>query len=145
MINKVTLIGNLGGDPEVKTLENGSKVARFSLATSTSYKDKEGNWQKNTQWHTVVSWRDLAERVEKSLKKGMQVYVEGEVTYRKHTDKEGIERLYTDIVAATVRLLEKKESSDGQCDPAPAKLVQQAQTMPPAVFAPPDNTDDLPF
>ena len=141
MINKVTLIGNAGGDPEVKTLENGGKFARFSLATSNSYKDKEGNWQKNTQWHTVVAWRDLAERVEKNLKKGMQVYVEGEVTYRKHTDKEGIERFYTDIVAANVRLLEKKESSDGQSDHTPAKPVQQAQTMPPA---PPDSSD-LPF
>jgi single-strand DNA-binding protein len=74
MINKVTLIGNLGGDPEVRHLDNGTAVGRFSLATNENYRDKDGNWQKLTEWHNIVVWRDLAERSEKLLKKGMQVY-----------------------------------------------------------------------
>ncbi|MEY3194318.1 MAG: hypothetical protein RIQ78_415, partial [Bacteroidota bacterium] len=70
MINKVTLIGNLGGDPEVRHLDNGTAVGRFSLATNENYRDKDGNWQKITEWHNVTVWRDLAERAEKQLKKG---------------------------------------------------------------------------
>ena len=109
MINKVTLIGNLGGDPEVRHLENGTAVGRFSLATNENYKDKDGNWQKQTEWHNVVVWRDMAERAEKLLKKGMLVFVEGKISYRKYADKDGQERNITDIVASSYRLLEKPE------------------------------------
>jgi single-strand DNA-binding protein len=111
MINKVTLIGNLGGDPEVRHLENGAMVARFSLATNESYKDKDGNWQNLTEWHNVVVWRELAERAEKQLKKGGMVYVEGKITYRKYTGQDGQERNATDIVASVFRSLERKEGS----------------------------------
>lgn len=90
MINKVTLIGNLGGDPEIRHLDNGTAVGRFSLATNENYRDKDGNWQKLTEWHNIVVWRELAERAEKMLKKGMQVYVEGKISYRKYTDKDGV-------------------------------------------------------
>ena len=109
MINKVTLIGRLGNDPEVRRLEGGAVVSRFSLATSESYKDKDGNFQESTEWHNIVAWRDLAERAEKSLKKGTLLYVEGKVTYRKYTDKDNVERYVTDIVASTFRILEKRE------------------------------------
>ena len=68
MINKVTLIGHLGGDPEVRTLENGTQVGRFSLATNENYKDKEGAWQSQTEWHNIIVWRDLAERSKKNKK-----------------------------------------------------------------------------
>lgn len=108
MINKVTLVGHLGGDPEIRTLENGTPVGRFSVATNENYKDKEGNWQSQTEWHNVVVWRDLAERA-KILKKGSTVYVEGKISYRKYTDKDGVEKSLTDIVAATFRLLDKRE------------------------------------
>ncbi len=111
MINKVTLIGNTGGDPDFKTTESGVNVARFSLATSEGYKDKEGNWQNQTEWHNVVAWRELADRVKANVKKGMQVYVEGKITYRKYTDKDGNERTVTDIVANVIRSLEKKEQA----------------------------------
>ena len=111
MINKVTLIGHLGGDPEVRHLENGTAVARFSLATNESYKDKEGNWQTLTEWHNIVVWREQAERAEKQLKKGMLVYVEGKISYRKYTGQDGVERNLTDIVANVFRLLERKEGS----------------------------------
>lgn len=120
MINKVTLIGRVGGEPDIKKLENGTTVARFSLATSDSYKDKDGNFQESTEWHNIVAWRDLAERVEKNIKKGILVFVEGKVTYRKYTDKDGIERTVTDIVAAVVRGLEKKEATTEQPNTPPA-------------------------
>ncbi len=112
MINKVTLIGNLGGDPEIRTLENGTPVGRFSLATNENYKDKAGEWQTQTEWHNVVVWRDLAERA-KSLKKGSTVYVEGKISYRKYTDKDGVEKTITDIVASTFRMLDKREGGSG--------------------------------
>jgi single-strand DNA-binding protein len=109
MINKVTLIGNLGNDPEIRRLDNGSMVGRFSLATNESYKDKDGNFQTNTEWHNVIVWRDLAERAEKFLKKGTMCYVEGKIKYRKYTGTDGVERNVTDIEALSFRLLERRE------------------------------------
>ena len=102
MINKVTLIGNVGNDPEMKMLEGCTAVARVSLATQDSYKDKAGEWQQQTEWHNVIMWRDLAERAEKQIKKGSKIYVEGKITYRKYKDKDGIDRQVTDIVASTL-------------------------------------------
>lgn len=154
MINKVTLVGHLGGDPEIRTLENGTPVGRFSVATNENYKDKEGNWQSLTEWHNVVVWRDLAERA-KNLKKGSTVYVEGKISYRKYTDKEGVEKSLTDIVAATFRMLDKREGSNGNesrfPNSEPAAMsgnrngsADSASTMP--VDAPPaTDGDDLPF
>lgn len=150
MINKVTLIGRLGDNPQVNRLEGGTAVARFSLATSDSYKDKNGEFQETTEWHNVVIWRDLAERAEKNLKKGMLVYVEGKVTYRKYTDKDGIERNVTDIVCSYFRTLEKREPSDaaqgGQtatAEPAPVASEQpfSNQNKPDPI----GGGDDLPF
>ena len=84
MLNKVTLIGNLGKDPEIRSLESGVSRANFTLATNESYKDRSGNWQKSTEWHDIVMWRSMAERA-KVLKKGMLVYIEGKLTHRKWT------------------------------------------------------------
>jgi single-strand DNA-binding protein len=111
MINKITLVGHLGQAPEVRRLESGVAVAKFSIATNENYKDKSGEWQKQTEWHDVVVWRELAEYAEKFLKKGMLVYVEGKVTYRKYADQNGVERKLTEVVANTLRILEKRESS----------------------------------
>jgi single-strand DNA-binding protein len=112
MINKVTLIGNLGKDPEVRHLENGSAVASFSLATNENYKDKAGNWQTQTEWHNIVAWRALAERAERDLKRGSMVYIEGKLTNRKWQDKEGNDRYRSEVVAYSLRSLEKRERSD---------------------------------
>ena len=148
MINKVTLIGNLGGDPEIRHLENGTAVGRFSLATNENYKDKEGNWQKQTEWHNVVVWRELADRAEKQLKKGMMVYVEGKISYRKYSGQDGVERNVTDIVANTLRILEKLEGS-GSDSRFPAADPQMrstgGSTMPADAPPPPAEGDDLPF
>ena len=134
MIIKVTLVGNLGRDPEVRTLENGVKVATFSLATNENYKDKNDTWQKLTEWHNIVAWRGLAEKSERDLKKGDMAYVEGKITHRKYTDKEGVERSITEIVANTLYSLEKRESSPG------------GSILPPDQDNAPTNAkDDLPF
>ncbi len=109
MVNKVILIGNLGKDPEVRTLESGVKYATFSIATNESFKDKNDQWQTQTEWHNIVAWRNLAEKAEKTLKKGSSVYIEGKITYRKYTDKENIERSVTDIIANTLYSLDKQE------------------------------------
>ena len=101
MINKVVLVGHLGQDPEYRTLENGTAVCRLSVATNESYKDKDGNWQTQSEWHNVIAWRDLAERIADRLHKGNLVYVEGKVSYRKYKDKDGVERTATDITART--------------------------------------------
>ena len=111
MINKVTLIGNLGKDPEIRTTESGVKVCTFSLATNETYKDKNDQWQTLTEWHNIVAWRFLAERAERDLKKGSSVYIEGKITYRKYSDKEGIERYITEIVASNLNSLERREKS----------------------------------
>lgn len=110
MINKVTLIGNMGRDPEVRRLESGVPVARLAVATNESYKDKNGEWQTITEWHTVICWRGLAERVESQLKKGMLVYIEGKLTTRKWQDKDGNDRYSTEVTANFLRSLERRES-----------------------------------
>lgn len=152
MINKVTLIGNLGADPEVRHLDNGVQVARFPLATNESYKDKDDNWQKLTEWHNVVAWRELAERAEKMLKKGMLVYVEGKISYRKYTGQDGQERYTTDIVANTFRLLERREGGgfDGRFpaeEDAPVSKKHEVPATEPVDTgdAAAADGDDLPF
>ena len=109
MVNRVILIGNLGADPEIKSLESGVSVARLRIATSENYKDKNTNeWKEVTEWHTVTMWRSLADRAEKSLRKGMQIYIEGKLTTRKWTDQEGKERYSTDVVANYLRIVNNK-------------------------------------
>ena len=113
MINKVILLGNLGKDPEVRHLESGATVARFPLATNENYKDRNGEWQTKTEWHNVVAWRVLAERAERSLSKGMLVYIEGKLTTRKYTDKDGVEKYTTDVVANMIRIVDRKDQNEG--------------------------------
>lgn len=110
MVNRVILIGNLGKDPEVKRLESGSTVANFSLATSESYKDKNGEWQEKTEWHDIVCWGNLAERVESQLKKGMKVYLEGKLTHRTWEDNNGNKRKNSEVVINTFRNLIPKST-----------------------------------
>lgn len=113
MINKVTLVGNLGKDPEIRHLEGGTSVAKFSLATNENYRDKNGEWQTQTEWHDIVAWRQLAEKAARDLHKGSLVYIEGKITHRKWQDKEGQDRYATEIVANTIRSLERREGAGG--------------------------------
>jgi len=136
-INKVILIGNMGKDPEIRSLENGVKVASFSLATSESYKNKEGQKVEQTEWHNIVMWRGLAEVAEKYLKKGSQIYLEGKIRTRSWDDKEGNKRYTTEIIADTFTMLGPKRE-----DASP--VVVETNTTPIVPVAPgPD--DDLPF
>jgi single-strand DNA-binding protein len=107
-LNKVTLIGNLGKDPEVQTLEGNIKVAKFSLATSESYKDDKGQTHSHTEWHSIVLWRGLAELAEKYTRKGSLVYIEGKNKTRSYDDKQGVKRYVTEIIAEEILLLDKK-------------------------------------
>ena len=109
MVNRVILVGNLGKDPEIRTLENGAKVANFSFATSESYKDKSGEWQQRTEWHNIAVWGNQAERASK-LTKGTTLYLEGKISTRKWQDKDGNERRSTDIIASYFRVVNRSEN-----------------------------------
>ncbi len=112
-INKVILVGNLGKDPEVRTIQSGAQVAKFSLATSESYTNKEGQKIDSTEWHNIVVWRGLATLAEKYLKKGNRVYIEGKIRYRQYEDKDGVKKYITEIEAAEMMLLDKAPTSGG--------------------------------
>jgi len=103
--NRVQLIGNLGQDPESKTLESGKKMARFTLATSDSFKNGEGQKVSETTWHNIVAWNNLADIAGKFLKKGGQVAIEGRIVYRSYEDKKGVTKYITEIVANELLLL----------------------------------------
>ncbi len=108
MVNKVILIGNVGKDPEVRYVSEGVASTAISLAVSESYRDKQGNRQTRTEWVRVALWRSLAELAEKYIRKGTQLYVEGRLSTRNYTDKEGKEHSVTEVVATEVKLLGSK-------------------------------------
>ena len=110
-INKVILVGYLGKDPEVNHLEGGIAVAKFSLATTEVYNDKNGNRQEQTEWHNIVCWRKSAEIAEKYLKKGNAIYLEGKIRTSNYMDKENIKRYRTEIIAETFSMLDRKPAS----------------------------------
>lgn len=151
MINKVILVGNLGKDPEVRHFEGNSSVASFSVATSESYTDKNGERQSQTEWHNVVMWNGLAAVAEKYLKKGSQVYLEGKLTTRKWQDKEGNDRYTTEIVARTMKMLGSREGgSNYNPNTSGSNAPTQVKESAPATNAPTEKMadaadDDLPF
>ena len=112
-LNRVMLIGRLGGDPEVRYTASGQAVANCNLATSDKYKDKAGEWQERTEWHRVKMFGRLAEIAGEYLKKGRQVYVEGSIRTEKYTDKEGIQRYSTDIIGNEMQMLGGNEGGGG--------------------------------
>ena len=142
-LNKVMLIGNTGKDPVVRHLENGNVTASVSLATSEKYKDKNGQLQTHTEWHNIVCWRNLAEFMEKYIKKGMQLYVEGKIRSGSYTDKDGITRYNTDIVADSIRLLDRKSDSPAQ-QQMPQQQTQPVQAQTVQTNTTPQNSEDLP-
>ena len=159
MINKVILVGNVGGDPEVRTTESGVKVARIRLATSERYTDKQSGERKElTEWHTITLWRGLADIVDRYVHKGSQLYIEGRLRTREWTDTNNIKRYTTEILADNMQLLGSR--GDGQSAApaaAPSATAQPAYQQPAAQPAQPsyqqpaaipsvqDDPDDLPF
>jgi single-strand DNA-binding protein len=114
MINKVILVGNVGQDPEVRytgDASNGAKVATIRLATSERYRDRNGNLQEHTEWHSVVVWRNTADVVEKYVRKGSQLYIEGKLRTRSWEDQTGNKRYVTEIMADTLQLLGRKQDN----------------------------------
>jgi single-strand DNA-binding protein len=153
-INKVILVGNVGKDPEVRYLEGGAAVCKFSLATSEVYKNKDGEKVSTTEWHNIFLWRGLAEIAEKYVKKGMQLYIEGRIKTRSYTDQEGKVKYITEIVGDNMQMLGKK-SDDHQSpslnEPSATKAVENQSGN--SMDGNPDDdfvnhstgTDDLPF
>ena len=143
MVNKVILLGNVGADPEVRYLDGGVAVANLRLATTESYKNKNGEKVDQTEWHNIVLWRGLAEIVEKYVKKGMRLYIEGRIRTRSWDDQNGVKRYTTEIYADNMQMLSfgRQEGAD-MPNRAPG-----ASTAPSAPMnaAAPDDSDDLPF
>ena len=134
-LNKVQLIGNLGKDPELKYTSAGVAVATFSIATSDSWKDQEGNIQERTEWHNIVAWRKLAEICGEWLKKGKRVYIEGKLQTRTY-EKDGVKKYMTEIVADQLIML---DGGGGQ------RSTNGGGAEAPAAAAAPAKEDDLPF
>ena len=158
-VNKVILVGNLGADPEMRYLPSGEAVANLRLATTDTWKDKDGNKQEATEWHRVSFFGRQAEVCGQYLKKGSQIYVEGRLETRKWTDKEGKERYTTEIIAGEMKMLGSRpggggapsyDASDEGGAPAPSRPVSRssASAGKPASKSPggiADMDDDIPF
>jgi single-strand DNA-binding protein len=138
-VNKVLLIGRLGGDPEVRYAPSGNAVANFSIATNRSYKDKDGNQQEQTEWHRIVAWSRLAEFAKQYLHKGMRVYIEGRLQYREWQDQNGVKRNVTDVIANDIQMLESlgAKPDTGEQEPPPEIKVPEDLDQP--------EDDSVPF
>lgn len=145
-VNKVILVGRLGKDPEVRHLENGATVANFSLATSETYKDRQtGERREQTEWHNVVLWRGLAEVVEKYVKKGDMIYIEGKLRTRSW-EKDGVTRYTTEVVGDNMTMLGGGSGNSSQSQAGDYSSQQQpSQESEPVQNTASDATDDLPF
>lgn len=135
-VNKVILIGNLGKDPETRYMSSGDAVTNISLATTDSWKDKSGGKQEKTEWHRVTFYRKLAEIACEYLKKGSSVYVEGRLETRKWTDKNGIDRYTTEIIATEMKMLGVRDDSSSNNQHQSSKSSEGGFD---------DMEDDIPF
>ncbi len=143
-VNKVILIGNLGKDPEVRHLENGSTVANFSIATSESFTDKNtGERREITDWHNIVVWRGLAKVVDQYLKKGMKVYIEGKLKTRSWQDENNNTRYTTEVVADNMTMLSAKNAAPQQNTNYPP--TTENKPIKPVTEIKAEPEDDLPF
>lgn len=172
MVNKVILIGNVGVDPEVRTLEGGAKVARIRLATTERLFDRQANETKeHTEWHTITLWRGLADVVDRFVRKGTQIYVEGRLRTREWMDKDNNKRYTTEILADTMNLLGRRSDNPASSEggygaqqgygsgygsaaaqpqggyqaPRPAATPAAAPQPAAAPAVPAEDPDDLPF
>jgi single-strand DNA-binding protein len=145
-VNKAILIGNVGKDPEIRHLENGTPVCTLTLATSESYTNKSGEKVTSTDWHNIVLWRGLAEIANKYVKKGSQIYVEGRIKSRSYDDKEGNKKYITEIVADTMQLLGRKPDDGSAASSNQAPVQETKTTQETDVYTQSaTGADDLPF
>ncbi len=112
-VNKVILVGNLGRDPETRYMPDGAAITNFSIATTEQWKDKAGDKQEKTEWHRISTFQRLAEIAGEYLKKGSQVYIEGRLQTRKWTDKDGVEKFTTEIIADKMQMLGSRQGMGG--------------------------------
>ena len=167
MVNKVILVGNVGMDPEIRTLENGAKVARIRLATTERLFDRQANESKDhTEWHTITLWRGLADVVDKYVRKGSQLYIEGRLRTREWTGQDNVKRYSTEILADVMNMLGRRSDASMGSTPTPppingggysapnqtvtnpygtAPQAQPVQQEAPKTTIPQDDPDDLPF
>jgi single-strand DNA-binding protein len=144
-LNKVMLIGNLGKDPELRYTTSGVAVATFSIATSESWKDQDGNLQERTEWHNIVVWRKLAEICGEWLKKGKRVYIEGRIQTRSYDDKNGVKKYVTEIVADDMIMLDGGGSA-GKSTQAGGNQATETSIQPgTGTVGTSEKDDDLPF
>lgn len=127
-LNKVMLLGNVGRDPDINVTTNGTRVATLRMATTETWKDRDGNQHEHTDWHTIVAWRGLADVVERLVRRGSRIFIEGKLQTRTYEDKEGNKRYVTEVVADNVLLLESKRHD-------PEGESTESHT----------NSDDIPF
>mgnify|MGYP001256132598 CR=1 FL=1 len=137
-INKVILIGHLGADPEVRYTQSGLLTASFSLATNEKYIDSDGNEQKTTEWHRIITWKKTAEFTEKYLKKGQLVFTEGKLQSRNWEDKDGIKRYTTEVVCEMFTMLGRKMDNENNQSPGSFSRPEQKTENTP-------DDEDLPF
>ncbi|MFH1050205.1 MAG: single-stranded DNA-binding protein [bacterium] len=144
-LNRVTLLGNLGADPEFRTTPNGQSVATLSLATTSSYRDKQGERIEQTEWHRLICWERLAEIAHDYLKKGSKIYVEGKLRSRSYEDKEKITRYTTEIIVGELILLTPKDghSSSESSSRSSANVTSNVAPLEPDIQDVPE--DDVPF
>jgi single-strand DNA-binding protein len=141
MVNKITLVGFTGKVPEVRTLDNGQKVGRFSIATTESYKKENGDWENVTEWHDVIVWREKAEFAQQKMtSKGLLMYVEGKLTHRKYTDVNGIEKKISEVVANVVKVMRESGAESNPHHTSHTTLVKS-----PMFESQPSTGGDLPF
>jgi len=133
-LNKVMLIGNVGKDPEVHFTPSGVKVAQLRLATSETWKDKDGAVQEHTDWHTIIAWRGLADVVERLVRRGSRLYVEGKIQSRSFDDRDGNKKYVTEIIADSLLVLDAKRHDQ------PSNTNETEQTLEPT-----SGTDVIPF
>lgn len=149
MVNKVTLIGRLGKDPQVKQFANDGAIAEFPLATTENFKDRDGNWKEITDWHNIkLPNKFQAERAEKQLKKGSLIYVEGKIRTRSYDDKEGKKHYITEVIVEYFRSLDKRENANQEGGGGNYENQSQGGgTSQPSAQAGggEDFSDDLPF
>ncbi|MBQ5997008.1 MAG: single-stranded DNA-binding protein [Bacteroidales bacterium] len=151
MVNKVILIGRVGRDPDIRAFDAGAKKASFTLATSETFKNRDGVRSEQTEWHNIVLWRNAADIAERFVRKGSMLYLEGRIRYRSWDDASGNKRYTTDIECDVIRLLDKKGDGPqpggvqppvgGYNQPQPAAATPQ-NTAPISL---PEEPDDLPF
>ncbi|MBN2612064.1 MAG: single-stranded DNA-binding protein [Bacteroidales bacterium] len=149
-VNKVILVGNVGKDPDVRYIDNGTPRCTFSMATSEVYKNKNGEKVTTTEWHNIVLWRGLAEIAEKYVKKGTQLYIEGKIRTRSYDDKDGNKKYITEIVGDVMQLLSRRQddspvSSDSPKPQESASFSDSADTATESINPELNGTDDLPF